>query len=521
MPPSTTPFKTRRSDKKTGLLLTGSIACAMTVMDSNVVGIVLPSIARDLNASFTDIAWVISAFVLCFAALLLPAGAVADRYGRKRVLLCGISVYGLASVACGLAPSTQALYVSRAVQGLGAAFLLAPALAVLGHAFHEEAERTRAWAVWGVIMGLAMVLSPVVGGIIDTYLGWRWAFHVNAPLCAALATAVVKCVDESRDASPKTLDFAGIGLFACGMFSLTWALILGSELGWRDPAVIYRAIAGVVLFSGFTIVELRRHHPMLDLALFASWPFVGAVVAMFAYAATAQVMATLLPLFLQNARGATAMTAGLAMLPFALAMLILPQVGRMLSRYWASHNILTLGLVIVAIGNLLLAWSASSGNSAILVVGMVALGSGGGLLNGETQKAIMSVIPRHRVGMASGISTTARFSGILLGFSGLGAVLAARVRSDILQKTSDMAVSIPPALLEQMVAGDARSAQDAFPGAVGDTLLLLGRQSYANGFSTAFLVATGLAAIAAGIVYASMRSLVRKRNCPSPVADHA
>jgi EmrB/QacA subfamily drug resistance transporter len=521
MPPPATLPNTRHADKKTGLLLTGSVACAMTVMDSNVVGIVLPSIARDLNASFADIAWVISAFVLCFAALLLPAGAVADRYGRKRVLLCGISVYGLASIACGLAPSTQALYVSRAIQGAGAAFLLAPALAVLGHAFHEEAERTRAWAVWGVIMGIAMVLSPIIGGIIDTYSGWRWAFHVNAPLCALLAAAVVKFVDESRDASPKPLDFAGIGFFACAMFSLTWALILGSELGWHSPAVIYRAAAGVCLFGIFAMVERRRVHPMLDLSLFASWPFVGAVVAMFAYAATAQVMATLLPLFLQNARGATAMTAGLAMLPFALAMLVLPQAGRILSRYWASYNILTLGLAIVAVGNLLLAWSASTGNSTTLIVGMIVLGSGGGLLNGETQKVIMSVIPRHRVGMASGISTTARFSGILLGFSGLGAVLAASVRSDILKESGDIAVTIPPALLEQMVAGDAHSAQDIFPGAVGESLLLLGRQSYANGFAWAFLVATGVAAIAAGIVYVSMRSRASERHYPAPEADCA
>ncbi|HUH60674.1 MAG TPA: MFS transporter [Candidimonas sp.] len=521
MPSPTTPSLRRDVDKKTGLLLTGSMACAMTVLDSNVVGIVLPSIARDLNASFADIAWVISAFVLCFAALLLPAGAVADRYGRKRVLLCGISVYGLASVACGLAPSTQALYASRAVQGVGAAFLLAPALAVLGHAFHEEAERTRAWAIWGVIMGLAMVLSPIIGGVIDTYLGWRWAFHVNAPLCAILAAAVIKSVNESRDASPKALDFAGIGLFACGMFCLTWALILGSELGWRSPAVLYRTLAGLCFFGVFSIVERRRAHPMLDLALFASWPFVGAVVAMFAYAATAQVMATLLPLFLQNARGATTMTAGLAMLPFALAMLILPQAGRLLSRYWASYKILTLGLAIVAIGNLLLAWSAGTGNSAILVVGMVALGSGGGLLNGETQKAIMSVIPRHRVGMASGISTTARFSGILLGFSGLGAVLAARVRSKILEETTDMSVRIPSALLEQMVAGDAQRAQHVFPGTVGDTLLLLGRLSYAAGFSTAFLVATGLAAIAAGIVYFSMRRMAAHQIYPATAANRA
>src|SRR5690606_27170540 len=220
------------------------------------------------------------------------------------------------------------------------------------------------------------------GGLINAFMGWRWAFHLNMPICAALAIAVVKIIDESRDPSPGSLDFAGIGLFASAMFICTWALILGPEKGWLSIAVSSRIALSAFLFLLFYLVERRRQHPMLDLALFSSWPFVGAVLALFAYAATAQVMASLLPLFLQNAQGHSSLTAGVGMLPFALAMLVLPQVGRWLSRYMASFHILTLGLAIVAFGNAVMMGAAHSGNNTALVAGMTILGSGGGLLNG-------------------------------------------------------------------------------------------------------------------------------------------
>ncbi|MEM5437663.1 MFS transporter [Paraburkholderia diazotrophica] len=499
----------RSASRGTPLLLIASMGCAMTVLDTNVVGIVLPTIARDLNASFADIEWVISAYVLCFAALLLPAGSLADRFGRKRVFLAGIALFALASFACGIAPSAALLYVARAAQGVGAAFLLAPALAIIGHAFHDERERARAWAVWGGIMGLTMVLSPLIGGVVSAYLGWRWAFTINVPICALLATGVVRIVDESRDPTPRSLDLPGIALFAAAMFSLTWALILGPERGWFSTAAVSRACAGVALFAAFALVESRRAHPMLDLTLFRSLPFVGAIVAMFAYASSAQVMASLLPLFLQNARGESALGAGAGMLPFALAMLLLPQLGRKLSTYMDSRRILTLGLAVVACGNLAMMLAARRADHAWLIVAMALLGSGGGLLNGETQKAIMGTVPRERAGMASGISTTSRFTGILLGFSGLGAVLAEGVRSALTTQMSHVQVPSVPGFAERVMAGDFARAFTLYPPALTDTLLRIARSSYGEGFSQAFGAAALVAAVSAFVVCLSMRSSKR------------
>jgi len=487
------------------LLLTASLGCAVTVLDTNLVGIVLPTIARDLGATFSDIEWVVSAYLLCFAALLLPAGAVADRAGRKRVLLAGLAIFAIASLVCGAAPSAQALYLARAAQGVGAAFLLAPSLAVIGHAFHGEQERARVWAFWGAIMGMTMVLSPLIGGVIGRWLGWRWAFFVNLPVCAGLALAVVRWVPASRGPVHRALDLPGIVLFASAMFAFTWTLISGPAQGWTSMAVLARGAAALGLFLVFLATERRVRSPMLDLSLFANRRFVGAVAAMLAYAAAAQVMASLLPLYLQNARGANALQAGIGMLPFALAMLLLPMAGRRLASFMAGYQILALGLAIVAVGNLVMMWSAWAPKNGLLVVaGMAILGSGGGLLNGETQKAIMGAVPPERAGMASGISTTSRFCGILLGFAGLGAVLAGGARSTLLAGLPQLGRHADPELVERLVAGDV-SRLAGPDGTLPPALAALLRHGFETGFAHGFLAAAIAAAAACVVVLGCMR----------------
>ena len=399
-----------------------SLVCAMTVLDANVVGIVLPALSRALARSATELEWMVSAYALCFAALLLPAGRLADRLGRRRVLLAGLAGFGAASMVCGLAPSAPALIAARALQGAGAALMLAPALALVGHQAPQEPARSQAWAFWGTVMGLTMVAAPLLGGAVAQWLGWRWAFFLNLPLCAGLALGVRRCVAESREPDAGPLDRPGVLLFSAAMFGLTWALIQGASHGWTSPQVLLRLGAGLALMALFIAVERRRAHPLLDVGLFRAPALLGAVLAMFAYAATAQVMTALLPLFLQSARGHGALAAGLAMLPFSLAMLVFPRVARALHQRPGLSNLqlLVLGLAAVALGNAVLAWAAPGRSGGLLGLGMALLGAGGGLMNGETQRAIMGQLPPQRAGMASGISTTARFSGVLLGFSALG-----------------------------------------------------------------------------------------------------
>ena len=488
------------------VLLTASVGCAMTVLDTNIVAIVLPTLARDLSAKFADVEWVISSYVLCFAALLLPAGVIADRLGRRRVFLIGIAGFALASLMCGLARSAAALYVARAFQGMGAAFLLAPALAIIGHSFHEEHERNRAWAFWGGMMGLTMVLAPILGGVVAYALGWRWAFGINVPICLVLAGAVLLFVGESRDEAARRLDPAGILLFAATMFGLTSGLINGQAHGWSAPSALAGFGAGLGAAIAFVAAERVQRRPMLDLQLFRRRHFIGAVLAMFAYAASAQVMASLLPQYLQNGLGRTPLEAGFAMLPFALAMLALPYLGRRLGAYLKSSQILVLGLAVVGAGNLVTGWGAHLGTWPLVIVGMMILGSGGGLLNGETQKAIMATVPRDRAGMASGISTTARFSGILLGFAVLSGVLATGTRQWL--EAGSCAAGAPCGQLQRfadaVVAGDPPQALAA-AGSTGAATMAEARLAYSDGFAAALIVAAAVAGLAALLVGRLMR----------------
>jgi EmrB/QacA subfamily drug resistance transporter len=487
------------------LLLTASLCCAVTVLDTNLVGIVLPTIARDLRATFSDIEWVISSYLLCFASLLLPAGAIADRMGRKRLLLAGLALFAVASLACGAAWTAPLLYLARAAQGVGAAMLLAPSLAVIGHAFSSEQARVRVWATWGTIMGLTMVLSPMIGGVISRWFGWRWAFYVNLPVCALLASAVWRWVPESTSRTRRALDLPGIVVFAASMFAFTWTLIAAPVQGWSSLPVLARAAAALCLFTLFVAIERRSSHPLLDLGLFANRRFVGAVAAMLAYAASAQVMASLLPLYLQNAQGASALEAGIAMLPFALAMLLLPMAGRRLAAYIDSYRILALGLAIVALGNLVMMCSAyAPGRPWLVPLGMAILGSGGGLLNGETQKAIMGAVPADRAGMASGISTTSRFVGILTGFAGLGAILAATVHGALLEGLPRIGLQASTVFIERLAAGDVQSAA-GLDGALPMGLAPLLRRSFDMAFAHAFLGAAITAAAACVLVCRCMR----------------
>jgi MFS family permease len=248
---------------------------------------------------------------------------------------------------------------------------------------------------------------------------------------------------------------------------------------------------------------------MLDLALFRLPRFIGAVLAMFAYAASAQVMAQLLPLYLQNGLGLPPLDAGLAMFPFAIAMLILPQIGQWLGRYLASHQILALGLSVVCLGNLVRAWGAAESLWPLLILGMIILGSGGGLLNGDTQKAIMGVVPRERAGMASGISTTSRFSGILLGFVALSTIMAIVARTALTTSICASIASRCEAATEfagLVAAGDVPKAV-ALMSPVSPTIANeIAHRGYATGFLAALLTAALVAGLSAVVVAIQMRS---------------
>ncbi|NIF52956.1 MFS transporter [Burkholderia sp. Ax-1724] len=502
------------------VLAIASATCALIVLDTNVVAVSLPSIARSFHASFADVEWVVSAYMVAFASCLLPAGALADRVGRKRMLLTGLAVFLLASLGCGLAPSALVLNLARALKGVGAAMLLTAALAVIANTFHDPVARVRAWAVWGTCMGVATTVAPLVGGVITQWLGWRWIFLLNLPVCAVLGWSAARELRESRNPSPGSLDAAGSLLFGLALASGIWALIEVPSHGLANWATGARLAACVLLGGAFVQLQRVRVHAMVDLALFRQPRFVAAVLAMFGYAACAQVMMTFLPLYLQNAFGLPAIAAGVGMLPFALAMVAGPYLGARLGRRVPQMTLLSVGLLLIALGNLLTALAAGGERYAWVACGMVVTGLGAGVLNGDTQKAIMACVPPERTGMASGISTTTRFTAIVMSVGVLGAVLAARTEASFLATTpltAPVRAALDAGFMSRVMAGDAAQATARLSPALQAMLTAAARASFAGGFAAALGVAAFVAAsVAAGIwVLAGRAEVARGRGAVS------
>ncbi|AJO79295.1 MFS transporter [Pseudomonas sp. MRSN 12121] len=489
-------------------LLTASGVCSLIVLDTNIVAVTLPSIARDLGANFADIEWVVSAYMLAFAALLLPAGSLADRFGRKRTLLCGLGLFILASLGCGAAPNVLLLDIARAIKGVGAALLLTSALATIGHTFHDEVERAKAWAFWGACMGVAMTAAPTLGGLITEFVGWRWIFYLNLPVGGWLVLMVLRTIPESRDTQAARLDPWGSLAFSASLLCLIWGLIEANRIGWGHPLTSARLLGGVALLGLFVLIERLQRRPMVDLQLFRHPRFIGALLGMFAYAGCAQVMMTLLPFYLQNGLGFSAIASGLGMLPFAVTMLVCPRLGVGLASRFAPATLMAAGLTLVGSGNLLAAWAVHAGGYPGFALAIAVTGAGAGLLNGDTQKNIMACVPRDRAGMASGLSTTMRFSAIMLAIGVFGALLGSHTQQRLHASLSDAAapwLDQAPALASRVVAGDMLAALALLPDAARPIVEPLARQAFVDGFGVVLWAAGLLALIAALTVGTLMR----------------
>ncbi|MEA2808712.1 MAG: hypothetical protein QOJ17_2853 [Rhodospirillaceae bacterium] len=485
------------------VLLTASLVSSLIMLDSNIVAVSLSAIGRSLSASFTDIQWVISAYVLTYAALLLATGSYADLRGRRRAMLIGLVVFASASAACGIATTSLALNLARGVQGVGGAFLLTASLAIISAEFTGEA-RAGAFAFWGASLGIALAVGPIIGGAITNVFGWRWIFLVNVPVCALLVAATLRVVAESRDAAAKQLDFVGIVTFSLALALLIWGLIDGNDDGWTSVGILLRLIIACALFAGFVIVELRQARPMVEFTLFRSRTFVGAVLAMIGYGASAQVMVFFLPLFLQNAYGYEPLIAGVAMLPFAAPMVLAPRLTSSLASRFSGRALLTAGLATTFVGNLLF-WAVARAQLpySVFVMAMLVAGCGAGLLNGQTVKVIGGAVPQDRAGMASGLASTTRFIGILISVAGMGAVLSTVVRhvfgGAAMMVGLDQAAAIAAA--KRVTAGDLSGMLGSAPAAVRTTLHAAGLAAFADGFAAASLLAAVVALVAAGLTF--------------------
>jgi EmrB/QacA subfamily drug resistance transporter len=404
-------------------LAVATAATALTLIDVTVVYLALPALGADLHATFTQQQWVVDAYAVAMAATLLAFGALADRSGRRRVFVGGLTVFGAASVACATAPDGDVLAIARAVQGVGAAALVTTSLALIAAAYHGPA-RARALGVWGAVSGAALAAGPIVGGVVIDTLGWRWVFVLNVPIVIAVA-ALARSVPESRDASAPRLDAAGAALFTAGLAVLVAGLLRGPADGWAAPTTVAALAGGCVLLAAFAAVELRRRAPMLDLRLFADRRLTATTVVAFLQSVAIYPMLLFLAVDLQVVHGFSPIAAGLRVLPVTVTLLVAAALtGRLTDR--VPHRVtLAAGLVGTAAGLVLLRGGQPDDAWTALLPGFLVLGAGLGVLSPSLAAAMMATLPVRQGGMASAIGNTARQAGIATGVAVLGAVFSA------------------------------------------------------------------------------------------------
>jgi MFS family permease len=488
------------SGRSARVLFCASGVSFMIMLDSNIVAVSLPAIARNLNAAFTDIEWVISAYILTFSAFLMPAGALADRFGRRRLLIAGLFLFTLASLLCGLATTAIILNAARAAGDRSRNPAQCGARRAGAHV-----SRTRPVQGFQLLgHGHRRRRGRRPAGRRADHLHLRVALGVlrQCPLWLALAS-----VEESSDPGAQRLDIAGMVLFGTGLFALVWALIDANGDGWSSRPTLTKLVAAAVLLVLYVAAELMQKRPMVDFGLFRKRTFLGSSFAMLGFASAAQVMMTYLPLYLQNSFGFSPAQAGVRMLPFALPLFFFPRIAAALAAKLSGRTLLTIGLIIVVAGNLLTAIVVAAQLSFLVVaIGMVVTGCGAGLLNGETAKVSMSVIPPERGGMASGIGGTLRSVGLVTGITGLGAILTNETQRHFLQAASAAYLEQTDGgasgqVVSRIVAGDVAGVVAQTPAAAQETMLKLARLSFASGFSTVLLVAAAIAAAAALLTF--------------------
>ena len=477
------------------VLLCVSAPSFMLQLDTNIVAVSLPSIGESLKANFAGIEWVVTAYTLCFASLLLPAGALADRFGRKRVLIIGLGIFTIASWLCGAAPDLSTLIAARAFQGVGAAMQLSAALATLASSFKGDA-RARAFAFWGSVVGIGISMGPIAGGLITQSFGWQWAFYINLPIGAVTMVAVVLIVEDSKDPGAVRFDLAGVATFSAFLFLTTLALISGNHDGWSSPHILAESLCAILFLGAFVVVEMRAARPMVDFAFFRQPTYLGANVAQFSFAAGLLTMLTFMPIYFQHALGMSPRAAGLAMLPMALPLFIVPRiVTTHLAHRLSGRALLTAGLALVAAGLALVALVAGNPDYRWMLTSMLVAGVGAGLLNGETTKVGMTVIPAERAGMASGISGTMRFTGIVIGFATLGVVLFSRIAAVITAALPNLDHHDRLGLIRSVASGDLSGTGSG--AASSPTLHALALRSFTEGYAKLFAASAGFCLVAA------------------------
>jgi EmrB/QacA subfamily drug resistance transporter len=448
-------------ERKWWTLIVVCVATFMLLLDITIVNVALPKIASSLHASFSDIQWVIDAYSLTLASVLLTMGSLADLLGRRLVFSIGLGLFSLTSLLCALAPSSLFLILARGGQGIGGAIMFATSLSLLAQEFRGR-DRGTAFGVWGATIAASAAVGPLLGGFLTQDFGWSSIFYINVPIGIAGIVLAQAKVAESRNPGNARIDWVGTLTFTAALFLLVFAIIRGNEEGWGSTEIIGLFAGGAVLLVAFTVSQFVQEHAMFDVTLFRRPTFVGAGFVAFTLSAGMFAMFLYIVLYIQTILNFSPLQTGLRFLPFTVVSFFVAAGSGNLTERVPVRFLLGAGLTMTGVGLLLMRGLTLSSHWTALLAGFIVAGAGVGLVNPALASSAIGVVPPQRSGMASGINNTFRQVGTATGIAALGAIFESTLTSRIAPALAHTAAASHAASIAHAVA--AGGAQQVLAG---------------------------------------------------------
>ncbi|MBA3643095.1 MAG: MFS transporter [Chloroflexia bacterium] len=505
-------------------LAAACITLFMAILDNLVVNVALPTISRELDATATQLQWIVSAYTLVFASAQITAGGLGDRLGRKKWFLTGIVIFTATSAVAAFSQSTEMLIAARAVQGLGAALIMPLSLSLISTAFPPE-ERGKALGIWSAISVSGLAFGPIVGGLIVQYSSWQWVFLINIPIGVAAFLVTSAVVRESKDTSGTVAtDIPGTVLVTAALASLTWGLIEAGERGWSDQWILTAFGAAAVLLAAFIWVESKVARPMVPLRFFRSTTFVGANLDAFAVSFLIAGVSYGWTLYQQNVHGFSPVRAGLSLLPLVIVMMIgAPISGAMVNRVGTS-KLISIGMVIAGLSAFMLLRTGVNASYLDVVPALVVQGFGLSLIFAPMTTAVLNSVETAKSGVASAVNGAIRETGFAFGIALLGTIMNQTYRAQFQAEPAVRAIqgSTDPAMapLQPIVsligsginyAGRVIGDQSAFPGLPPEfvaQIRLASSEAFIAGIDRAFIFAGIAIIVVSGLSYVLVRDRV-------------
>jgi EmrB/QacA subfamily drug resistance transporter len=475
------------------------VSLFVIVMDNTIVNVALPTLARELDAGTSSLQWIVDAYTLVFAGLLLAAGGLGDRFGRKGALLAGLALFGAFSAAGAFASSTGQLISARAVMGVGAALIFPTTLAIIVNVFTEPRERAAAIGIWTAIAGVGVALGPISGGWLLEHFSWGSVFLVNVPVTVAGIVGTLVLVPRSRDPRAPRLDLPGLALSIAGVTLLVWSLIEAPSHGWMSTTTIGGIAGAVALLSVFTWWELRTPAPLLDVHLFRNMRFTAASLAITLGFFALFGFIFLVTQYLQLVKGYSALQAGVRTLPFAIAMVVAAVSSPKMVPRLGTKLVVAAGLALMAGGFAIASTNDASTSYTVIASAMVLMGFGLGSAAAPATESILASVPREKAGVGSAVNDTTREVGGTLGVAVLGSIMASVYGGRILDALSG--TPLPAGI--RAAAGDSLAAALQIAGGVGGAagrgIALAAQDAFVQAFQIGSVV-TGAVALVGAVI---------------------